>query len=911
MKIQFDKNQGFQLEAIQSIIDLFEGQNLNKSDFEFSSSAGSDGSLLYAETGVGNRLALSEEELLSNLIRVQTNNRLRPEEISKKLEKLSFCEEGDEKGDGISTDFPNYSIEMETGTGKTYVYLRSIFELNKVYGFKKFVIVVPSVAIREGVMKNLQITFDHFQELYGNPPIEYMAYNSGHLAILDNFAKSNTIQILVINIDSFTRDANIIIQTRETGLKPMEYIRQSNPIVILDEPQNMETNIRRRAIAHLNPLFVLRFSATHKNRYNLIYKLDPVRAYDLGLVKQIEVDAVAAKNEDSSSFIGVEDIKTGAQSLAAKLSILVSGKNGVQKMRVTAKVGDDLYRLSRSHESYRKGFIVNHLDAENGYIEFSNGTILHRRQAVGELSDQILRAMVDACVENHFKKEKELKGRGIKVLSIFFIDRVANYRSYDQEGRAVKGKFARWFEESFEKWQNESQYKALLHHPASAVHDGYFSQDKGRMKDSKEGRPGKADDETFRLIMRDKEKLLDLTTPLRFIFSHSALREGWDNPNVFQICTLNETKSDMKKRQEIGRGLRLCVDQTGVRNTEREVNRLTIVANEAYDSFSKALQKEMEEDCGVQFQGRIRNARARARVTLKSNWQKDPLFLELWEKINHASNYQVKFDSQELIANCTAALQAMPPIEKPVIYREKNIAKVSRTECGNLHPTDRKPLISQEIPVNDIQYDIPDMAAFIQSRTGLTRESIIEILILSGRLSGALNQPLFFMESAARIINEQAKLLKIRDIHFKKTKGQAYDLSLFKNSETERYLENLIPVKNTTKTLYNFTAIDSLHPAERKFAEACEARGDILYYLKLPEAFQIKTPFGSYHPGWALIKKEKGSGKNIYLVADLKAGKSAYSKAEKTIKSICAEKHFNAIGGVHYKAPGSVEELED
>ena len=468
MKLQFDKNQEYQLQAIQSIVNLFDGQPLNNSDFEFSNSGNNN----------GNKLFLTEKELLKNLNKVQAENELRKDEISSKIEKLWYKEESQFKGKEseklIITGFPNYSVEMETGTGKTYVYLRSIYELNKVYGFKKFVVVVPSVAIREGVVKSLQITFDHFQEIYKKQPAEFKVYDSLRTTELGNFAKSNAIQILVINIDSFAKDANIINQVRETGIKPIEYIQKSNPVVIIDEPQNMETDIRKRAVANLNPLFALRFSATHKNLYNLVYKLDPVKAFDLGLVKQIEVDSVVSKNDNSGAFISVDGFKTAKNSICAKISIFVNEKSKIHKKQVVAKVGDDLFALSKNRDIYKNGFIINQIDTENQFIEFSNGQVVYRGQAVGGLTDHILREMIDATVENHFKKEKELRGKGIKVLSVFFVDRVANYRLYDDSGKPVKGKFAEWFEESYNKWRKTPAFKGFFTSEANEVHDGYL-----------------------------------------------------------------------------------------------------------------------------------------------------------------------------------------------------------------------------------------------------------------------------------------------------------------------------------------------------------------------------------------------------------------------------------------------------
>jgi type III restriction enzyme len=918
MKLQFDKNQSYQLDAIQSIVDLFEGQTLNNSDFEFSFSDTGKGSLQFTEFGVANNLVLNEEELLVNLNRTQTANDLSSDEISTGIEKLWYNDDADLKGivagKTVVANFPNYSIEMETGTGKTYIYLRTIYQLNKVYGFKKFVIVVPSVAIREGVLKSLQITFEHFQEIYENQPVEYKMYHSGRLTELGNFAKSNAIQILVINIDSFTKDANVINQVRESGVKPIEYLQKSNPIVIIDEPQNMETDIRKKAITNLNPLFTLRYSATHKNLYNLVYKLDPVKAYDLGLVKQIEVDSVIAKNDSSGAFISVDSFKVAKQSITAKLTIFINENGAVAKKQVNAKIGDDLHILSKGWDIYKEGFVINALDADNGFIEFSSGNIVYKGQAVGGLADQILKEMVDATVENHFKKEKELRNKGIKVLSIFFIDRVANYRSYDEQSNAIKGKFAVWFEESFTKWQNMPAYKGLFSYTAEEVHNGYFSQDKGKLKDTKEGKSTKADDETFKLIMQDKERLLDIATPLRFIFSHSALREGWDNPNVFQICTLNETKSDIKKRQEIGRGLRLCVDQKGARNLDRAVNRLTVIANEAYDSFSKALQKEIEEDCGVQFEGRIKNARERKKVKLKDKWLEDELFKELWDKIKYKTEYKVDYNTSQLIANCAAALQAMPTIEKPVIYREKNIAKFIRDAKGNLIELGGEQKGSKEKIVKDVNYAIPDFVAYIQAKTELTRDTITQIILQSNRLKEIFNNPQLFMDNVVRIIKYEFDSIKISGIQYEKIAGQAYEMKLFEAAEIEQYVENIIAVKKKSKTLYNFIAIDSLNKPEKKFAKDCDSRDDILFYVKLPKTFQIKTPIGPYNPDWAVIKKEDDDETKIYFVAETKDPKAAIDKIlfrdSEKMKIACAEKHFEVIDNVHYQVVGAVSDLK-
>ena len=538
MKLHFDPNQEFQRDAINSVVGIFEGQPLNRSDMDLLFA-----DPLFQEAGIGNRLALDGDQILKNVKAVQQANGLA---VSNQL-------------DGM-----NFSVEMETGTGKTYVYLRAIYELNKKYGFKKFVIVVPSIAIREGVLKNLEITFDHFQNLYDKMPVNFAVYDARRISALRNFADSNNIQILVINIDSFAKDENIINKPNDrlTGKKPVEFIQATKPIVIVDEPQNMETDIRKNAVANLNPLCTLRYSATHTNRYNMVYSLDPVKAYDLGLVKQIEVDSVVTENDFNEAFIALEKVTATKTKTAAKIKIDVNTKDGVRRKTVTAKVGDDLYELSNKRDIYKSGYIINGIDVGDGLIELSNGETIFTGDAKGGLTDEVMKVQLRKTIEEHFLKERKFKDKGIKVLSLFFIDRVANYRSYGPDGNPVKGKFALWFEEIYREMSGKSAYKDLLPYPAEEVHNGYFSQDKkGSWSDTKGN--SLADDDTFKLIMKDKERLLDINEPLRFIFSHSALREGWDNPNVFQICTLNETHSELKKRQEIGRGLRLSVNQEG------------------------------------------------------------------------------------------------------------------------------------------------------------------------------------------------------------------------------------------------------------------------------------------------------------------------------------------------------------
>src|SRR5258708_527438 len=563
------------------------------------------------ELGVGNRLFLAEDSLLSNTRTVQAHNEI---EVATPTGPL----EGWELFDGPANAprvCPHFSVEMETGTGKTYVYLRTVFELSRRYGFKKFIIVVPSVAIREGVLKNIEITAEHFRALYDNRPFEHFVYDASRVNRLRQFATGNTLQLLVINIDAFRKNftgteaeqkSNVIYKESDklSGRQPIEFVQAARPIVIIDEPQSVDsTDKAQEAIKALNPLCTLRYSATHKNPYNLVYRLDPVRAFELRLVKQIVVASAAETDGANDAFIRIESI-VYQPSIRAKVRIHVQGPDGPKERSVTIKNGDDLFVRSNERAAYAQGYSVAEINAEPDaeFIRFTNGLTLRIGQEVGGMRDDVWRVQIRDTVKKHVDKELQLHNRGIKVLSLFFIDRVASYRDYDASGKPTKGKFAQWFEEELTALAKEPRYRVLdwTKLPLEKLHNGYFAQDrKGVYKDTKGDT--QADDDIYNLIMKNKEQLLSLDEPLRFVFSHSALREGWDNPNVFQICTLNETRSAMRKRQEIGRGLRLPVNQAGERVFDESINKLLVVANESYEDFARSLQEEYEEDCGVTF----------------------------------------------------------------------------------------------------------------------------------------------------------------------------------------------------------------------------------------------------------------------------------------------------------------------
>ncbi|NOH14794.1 type III restriction-modification system endonuclease [Clostridium cochlearium] len=597
MKLQFKEDLDYQLEGMSSIVNIFKGQTPAQANFTVSAlmdKAGTEGKLI-TDLGIGNKLELDKEDILKNVREIQLKNGLKPSTL-KDLGKSNY----------------KFTVEMETGTGKTYVYLRTIFELNKKYGFTKFVIVVPSVAIKEGVVKSIDIMTEHFKGIYNNVIFKAYEYKSQKLDIIRDFATSDNIRIMVMTIQSFNKDSNVInIDNEKTnGVKPIEFIKETNPIVIIDEPQSSaSTEKSMDAIDSLNPLCTVGYSATHKHKHNLMFRLDAVDAYERQLVKQIEVASVISKDNNNAAYIKLISVNNKKPPIKAKLEIDVwdDKKGTIVRKAKQYKVEDDLYELSGRREVY-KGYQITEINAKEGdeYVSFVGHEPITLGEVRGEIDDDIIkRTQIRKTIEEHLNKELKLKKEGIKVLSLFFIDKVANYRTIDKEGNPQKGKYALWFEEEYKKAMQNPNYKTLFNDvdietEAESVHNGYFAQDKkGRLKDTKGNTL--ADEDAYSLIMKDKEKLLSFDTKLKFIFSHSALKEGWDNPNVFQICTLNETKSESKKRQEIGRGLRLAVNQDGERVYGFDVNTLTIMANESYEDFARKLQNEYEEDEGIRF----------------------------------------------------------------------------------------------------------------------------------------------------------------------------------------------------------------------------------------------------------------------------------------------------------------------
>ena len=964
MKLKFDPNQQFQLDAIDAAVDLFEGQPLNQGDFEIKLQHGYElKGLVQQDLGFGNNLSASDDVLNANLKKIQKRNNIH-------------------QTDSVETKGRNFAVEMETGTGKTYVYLRTVFELNKKYGFKKFIVVVPSVAIREGVLKSVEIMKEHFRDLYNNVPFSHFVYDSKRVSQLRGFATGNCLQIMIINIDSFNKkDINIIHDRRDQmgGRRPIEFIQATNPIVIMDEPQNMESETAKRAIDSLNPLCTLRYSATHRDKYNLIYQLDPVKAFQKKLVKKISVASIVSESDPTQAYLKLESVSNKNNRFTAKLKYFKQSKEGPKLSTGSFKQNDDLFVKSNENGIYSNGFRVTEINTRPGmeFVRFSNGIRLRLGDEQGGSRDEVVKQQIRKTIEAHFQKELQVKDMGLKVLSLFFLDRVQNYRVYTDDGTEL-GRYARWFEEIYNELAED--YKNLFTEilPVENVHNGYFAKDKkGKLKNSTTGK-SKDDEGTYNLIMKDKEKLLDLDNPLKFIFSHSALREGWDNPNVFQICTLNETTSTIKKRQEIGRGLRLPVNQNGQRVFDEYVNNLVVVANESYEQFVDTLQKEFEEECGVVF-GRLpiesfvdmvysyaEDGKAE-KIDLKqsesiwdhlkdSGWigdngliqdsfrqavddhtltvpeqfklitkniietvekhqierhvtRHEPIKGKINEKVLLDPEFEKFWNAINIKTIYSVEYSTDELIKKAsnaVLAMEKITPPKLRTSLVDVE-VETKGVTAKQVQTPETTYSaphkrVPDILSYIQSKVELTRSTIFKILKKSGRLRDFPVNPQRFMDAVVKAIRDVLHRMIIEGIQYEKLDAISYEMSKFRAEEhkLEFAKDRIVP---TNKSVYNYITYDS--GVEKTFAEALESMKNIKYFIKLPSWFRVPTPVGDYNPDWAILKQ---NGEIVYMIRETKSTKDKLKlRLPETDKIACGYRHFEAIG-VDYDLATSVED---
>lgn len=987
MKFKFESSLDFQLRAVEAVCNLFCGQEVCRTEFTVSQdNAAAQAQLAFAsnDLGIGNQLTLPDDEILTNLKEVQLHNGLRPSE---------------------SLDSGDFTVEMETGTGKTYVYLRTIFELNKRYGFTKFVIIVPSVAIKEGVYKSLLTMDSHFRVLYSGTPFEYFLYNSAKLGQVRNFATSPQIQIMVVTVGAINKkDVNNLYKDSEKtgGTKPIDLIKATHPILIVDEPQSVDGGLAGRgkeALEAMNPLCTLRYSATHVDKHHMVYRLDAVDAYERKLVKQIEIASVTVQDAHNEPYVRVISTSNRRGVIGAKVEIdIKAASGGVRRQEILVQDGDNLEQTT-GREVYRDcriGEICVKKGSEFVELRVPGGEqYLRPGEAWGDVdSISVKRQMIRRTIREHLDKEKRLRPHGIKVLSLFFVDAVEHYRRYDEAGSPIKGSYALMFEEEYRRLANHPDYHTLfkevdLTAAAEEVHNGYFSIDrKGRWTDTAEDNQINRDnaERAYSLIMKEKEKLLSFKTPLKFIFSHSALREGWDNPNVFQICVLRDIRTELERRQTIGRGLRLCVNQKGERLRGFEVNTLTVIARESYGEFAKKLQREIEEDTGIRFgiveehqfaatptigeDGRVGtlglaesqilyehlkvkgyvDARGRIQDSLRKALKEDSLvlpqkfmphqatistilrklsgcleikdaderkpvrprqavlhsveFKALWDRIKYKTTYRVVFDNEKLLARCTAALRDMPDIFKPRLqWRKADIA------IGGAGVEVAEKIGAATVVLDEIDIELPDVLTELQDRTQLTRRSIQQILVESGRLNDLKRNPQQFVELAARTINRCKQETLVDGIRYQRIGDNSYFAQeLFLEKELVGYLKNM---QDAEKSVYKKIVCDS--ETEARFADQLEKNTAVKVYAKLPGWFIVSTPLGGYNPDWAVLI-DSDAGERLYLVVETK-GSTLFGdfRGVEGAKIKCGKAHFKALeheeASAQYKVVSDLDDL--
>lgn len=966
---QFDSHQQYQLDAIATVTDLFDGQP-KEAEMLLTTLRGSVDTPLFGDTtveevgAIGNRLLLDHETILANLQKVQDRNGL-------------------EVRNSLAEDKLDFDIEMETGTGKTYVYLRTVFELAQKYGFTKFIILVPSVAIREGVNTSIRLMREHFRDLYPSQPFDASVYSGKNAEEVQAFATATNAQIMVMTIASIRGDANnrIIHQTRDklNGLRPIDYLKATRPVVIMDEPQNMESELSASSIGELEPAFTLRYSATHKRERNLVYRLDPVDAHDLGLVKQIVVAEVTRQGADAAPYIKLESVQHKAK-WTARLELACRMANGSLVRKEKNVLPHQELSLVTDNPAY-EGWRINEMrladGGEPGSIELTKHGLLLEGENIGGANEAIYKEMIRETVREHLRKEALLRPRGIKVLSLFFVDKVASFLGEGANNDSANGDFVRWFDEVFaEERGRDKRYQALLPQEAHELRRAYFAQikKKGVVEFKDSSGSTQADDDAYELIMQQKQRLLDEAEPVRFIFSHSALREGWDNPNVFQICTLREMGAEVERRQTLGRGLRLPVAKTDKgfeRIADRDIATLTVVASESYQTFAQKLQTEYQDAgvaigqvrpnefakltkldnagqatdgiCGYQWSkavfehleehGFIKDGKATPQfrptdeefslhlpqdlqayetqiielvkrasiekyVKPKSQRQErklnkalyaTPEFVAFWNAISQKTVYHVKIKRDALIENAVTAIKEAPGIEPLRIEVTRAGVRVQRGGMiGEVKGSRTAELQGS--------YDLPDIIGELQHATSLTRRTLADILVKSGKLGEFIANPNDFIAQAAQLLKSELAKIVLNGIEYEKIDGSIYELHELQTDgeqEKERFLGQMYKVRHQQKTDFDYVVYES--SVEYEFAQRLDSRDDIKLFMKLPAKFKVPTPVGDYNPDWAIIKQENGE-ERIYMIRETKSTQDdSKLRPSELAKIKSAEKHFKAI----------------
>lgn len=889
MHLQFDPDQKYQLHAVDSVVALFQAARARTAvarlrygmfDAEFDLTA----------------FDLDRAKLLEQVRKVQTANGIPPDA------ELKLIEEAVEVGAAEKQPvwFPNLSVEMETGTGKTYVYIRTALELARRYGLRKFVIVVPSVAVREGVLKTFKVTERHFAGLFDNEPYRAEVYESKNLNRLRDFTEGQGVRFLVMTVDSFNKDQNVIRQRtdRLQGRVGLHLLQAVRPVLILDEPQNMESKQTKAALASLYPLAALRYSATHKERYNLVYRVTPFDAYRQGLVKRIEVASVVKADDYNQVYLKVVDIRSSAKTVTAKVAVHQRMAGGSIKVKEhTVRPGDCLADKA-GREEYRS-FVVDEIDAAARTVCFTNGIEVAEGEARGADQEVLFREQVRYTVEQHFRRQRVLAPLGVKVLSLFFIDRVDNYRPAD-------GLVKRLFDEAFDELKGKYPGWDTLR--AADVRGAYFAtkKRKGGAAEEQDSTTGdNAEDRAaYALIMREKERLLSLTEPVCFLFSHSALREGWDNPNVFQICTLNQTASEVKKRQEVGRGLRLAVDQDGARVFDPKVNVLTVVANESYEDYVAALQREVEAEFGADEAKRLPppgNARKPAKA-VRTSPDFPPEFKALWDQIKWTTRYRVEVDTPKLVAAVLADLDGRvidPP--RVVVTKAAVQAVAGKDAFEPLLVSGAKAVASLagRFPLPNLVDKVAELLAHVNPPVRLTRRTLLDIVRGVKDQRAVMDNPEEFAQHAADAVRIALEEQIVYGIRYEKDGGY-YDMELF-DGELTGSDGRRVPA---TKSLYDGTFAES--DFEERYAKHLEGNAGVTFYVKFPRWFRVRTPLGEYNPDWGVVLEERDqfgdAGPTVYLVRETKGYPAIQDVPEdERRKAACGAAHFGEALGVGFK----------
>lgn len=1025
MEIKF-KSLKYQENAVQAVVQCFQGQPKNagfsyRRDLGIPKSATpkvqtalfdtmpSETKETISEMGFANAPIQDLNLVLKNIQAVQTASGLN--------KSLTLVTEDKDKGKNRNlTSSPlNLDVEMETGTGKTYCYIRTMFELNKQYGWSKFIIVVPSIAIREGVAKSMSMMAGHFQEKYGKKA-RFFIYDSKSLHNLDSFSSTADISVMIINVQAFNatgKDNRRIYEELDEfqSRRPIDVIAKNRPILILDEPQKMQADKTLESLSNFKPLFILRYSATHKRQYNLVHRLDALDAYNQKLVKKISVKGIEVKGlSGTHEYLYLENISVSKSAPVAHLEIEVETQKGFRRQTRKVQKGDNLYSLSNNAEQYADRYVVVEIDARAGFVEFENGKKIYIGEALGNVDEKAMRTIqIRETIRAHLDKEHALFHLGIKVLSLFFIDEVAKYRVYGENGTALNGEYAEIFKHEYEAQVahrlavldlEEDPYRDYLRSiDVDKTHNGYFAVDKKTKHfadpsiDKKSEEQLSNDSDAYDLILKDKERLLSFEEPTRFIFSHSALREGWDNPNVFVICTLKHSDNSISRRQEVGRGLRLAVNSKGERmdtnyfGTEGEVhklNNLTVVTNESYKDFVGKLQTEIRESLQSRptqatpeyFSNKIftlsdgtkktisleeakqihkylirnnyiddndhilpRYHEAKAHGTLASlpenlesiqeyvftliNGIFDPKAVEemtedanrnqpnpinaenlnrkefqaLWSKINQKAVFTVELDSNKLIKD------VVKEIDKVASERNnKFVETLSYTVSGStqkdeisLEALENKQTFgkvkTERLEANISAYSSVryDLLGEIAEQTNLTRRTVAKILQdINAAIFGQFkHNPEAFIREISQIINQQQAQMLLQHLKYSLTEQRYEQNEVFISNDVSRKAPKL------EKHVFEYAATDSV--IESEFALALDGAKEVVVYAKLPDRFQIPTPFGAYNPDWA-IAFDANKVKQIYFVAETKGSiDTSQLRAQEYNKIQSAHKFFNTL----------------